>query len=191
MSSILDLPVGNPGQPTRSAFVDSLVNQDDTAVIEETTDFNVEVDETDDDDAVETDIGALPDCITLSEVADAPATLELYSSYCLRCDAIHNSERLASFNDSKNPDAKRRFNGVPLNGEKRDCHFNKGNTACPAGQIVIVFTGVRRHTLAKLRTLRNEHGATGRMFLSELGELAKSTLSEQDIAWIMTELNNG
>lgn len=187
MNASLDsLPVSNPGATRmHSTFVESLTEQ------EENDAFNVDVDESEDDDVSEQDAPvqddeyAMPECLSLpltSEGENAVAKLELYSSFCLKCSALVGDEPLPAFG------AKPGESGKPLTAEKRKCHASKGNPSCPAGQIVFVFAGPRRKALKSLLATRARHGASSRVYLAELGQLAQTNLSDQDIEWVTAQL---
>ncbi len=195
----MNLPTANPGQQNtqavssqRSNFVQSLTSggSDANVGVDAQDTFPVDVD-TDDDDDNNTDVEIVsmqvPECISLTSDG-SPATVELYSSFCLRCDLLHTAETLPAF---KAPDNSNKFNGSLLNGASRKCHVSRGNDACPAGQFVIVFAGPRRAKLSQLRQLRDQHGQASRTYLASLGELAASDMDQVDIDWIMDQLTPG
>lgn len=77
----------------------------------------------------------IPDSIEPPLADPGKWTLRLYSGECVDCDAlIENAEN---------------------EGTKKKCHFDNGNTSCPAASVAIVYIGAKVKAL-KLMTRKRE-----------------------------------
>lgn len=121
--------------------------------------------------------GIVPPCVHVSRTADAPAVLELHSVACLFCDALVNHD-----------DFPPQLNDLLVDAVRRRCHISRNpGGACPATQLVINFVGPRANKLARLRSIRANHGAASAVFLMALAKTTTDS-SEDDRVWLLQQL---